>query len=166
MYDIGEAVVYSTYGVCTISAVEKRDFGGEAREYYVLRPVGNKNNTFYVPTQNEALTSQMRKVWSKSEVESLINEMPDRELIWIDNDYQRRDEYRKILAKGDRSELVSLIKTLYLKREKLNENHKKLHSADERILGEAENMLYDEFAFALDIPRDEVIPYIRSHVSH
>ena len=53
-----------------------------------------------------------------------------------------------------------------LKREKLNENHKKLHSADERILGEAENMLYDEFAFALDIPRDEVIPYIRSHVSH
>ena len=166
MYDIGEAVVYSTYGVCMVSAVEKRDFNGEAKEYYVLRPIGNKNNTFYVPTWNKSLTCQMRKVWSKNEVENLINTMPEQELIWIDNDMQRKEEYRRILSGGDRAELVSLIKTLYLRREKLTEEHKKLHSVDERFLNEAENILYDEFAFALDIPRDEVLPYIRSHIAH
>jgi len=165
MYNVGEAVVYSSYGVCTVSSIEKRDFAGESREYYVLRPVGNKSNTFYVPTENEALTSRMRKVYSRSEVEKLIGDMPDEGLIWIDNESQRKEEYRRIISGGDRSELIRLIKTLYLKRRDLSDQHKKLHSADERFLSEAENMLYDEFAYALDISRDEVLPYIKEHLS-
>ena len=165
MYNVGEAVVYSSYGVCTVSAIENRDFGGDSIEYYVLRPVGNKNNTFYVPTKNEKLTRQMRKVYSRSEVEKLIGGMPEEGLIWIDNDFQRKEEYRRIISGGDRSELIRLIKTLYLKQQDLLDQHKKLHSADERFLSEAENMLYDEFAYALDISRDEVLPYIKKRVS-
>ncbi len=165
MFNVNDKVVYAAYGVCNISAVESRDFGGGSVEYYVLRPVSGSSNTFYVPTSGSGLESKMRKVISREEAEELIREMPDEPLIWIENEIQRREAYKKIIDSGDRRELVKLIKTLCLHRKELVEKHKKLRSTDERFLAEAENMLYDEFSYALGIPREEVISYIRSHVS-
>lgn len=165
MYNVNDAVVYSTYGVCRIKAIEVRDFSGEDIEYYVLQPVGDSRNTFYVPTSNEALSSKMRSVCSREEAEDIISVMPDEDFIWIDNDIERKEEYRRILDSGDRRRLVQLIKTLYIRREELTAQHKKLHSADERFLNEAENVLYDEFAYALGISRDEVLPYIKQRLS-
>ena len=164
MYNVNDAVVYSSYGVCVISAIEERDFSGESVEYYVLRPVSDNKNTFYVPTSNEDLKNRMHSVCSRSEVEELISVMPDEDFIWIDNDFQRKEEYRRIIESGNRHQLIKLIKTLYIRKQKLLEQHKKLHSADERFLNDAENMLYDEFAYALGIERDAVLPYIKEHI--
>ncbi len=43
--------------------------------------------------------------------------MPDEKSIWIENENHRKERYQQILKKGDREELVRLIKTLYLHRE-------------------------------------------------
>ena len=165
MYNINDTVMYASYGVCRITSIVKRDFSGEDIEYYVLQPVSDSKNTFYVPTSFGTLRDKMRRVYSREEVEELINVMPDEKLIWIDNDSERKEAYRNIIESGDRIQLVKLIKTLYIKRETLSQNHKKLHSADERFLHDAENMLYDEFAYALNIPKDEVISYIKQRVN-
>ncbi|MBO5105041.1 MAG: transcriptional regulator [Ruminococcus sp.] len=164
MYNVNDAVVYASYGVCVISAIEERDFSGENIEYYILRPVGDKKNTFYVPTSNSALKDKMRSIYSRKEVNNLISMMSDEQYIWIDNDFQRKEEYRKIIDRGDRLELVRLIKTLYEKNAELNKQHKKLRSTDEKFLREAENMLYDEFAYSLSIPREKVVDYIKQHI--
>lgn len=164
MYNVNDAVVYASYGVCVISAIEERDFSGENIEYYILRPVGDKKNTFYVPTSNSALKDKMRSIYSRKEVNNLISMMSDEQCIWIDNDFQRKEEYKKIIDRGDRLELVRLIKTLYEKNAELNKQHKKLRSTDEKFLREAENMLYDEFAYSLSIPREEVVDYIKQHI--
>lgn len=161
MYNINDAVVYASYGVCRIKAIESRDFSGEPKEYYILQPVGDSRNTFYIPTDNEALKEKMRRIYTREEVEELISVMPDEDFIWIENEPQRKEAYRQIIENGDRHELVKLIKTLYIHRQELEAMHKKLHSSDERFLRDAENMLYDEFAFALGISRDEVLPYIK-----
>ena len=42
--------------------------------------------------------------------------------------------------------------------------HKKLRSSDEKFLNDAENILYDEFAYALKIPKNEVISYIKKRI--
>ena len=164
MYNVNDAVVYASYGVCVISAIEERDFSGENIEYYILRPVGDKKNTFYVPTSNSALKDKMRSIYSRKEVNNLISMMSDEQYIWIDNDFQRKEEYKKIIDRGDRLELVRLIKTLYEKNAELNKQHKKLRSTDEKFLREAENMLYDEFSYSLSIPREEVVDYIKRHI--
>lgn len=164
MYNVNDAVVYASYGVCVISAIEERDFSGENIEYYILRPVGDKKNTFYVPTSNSALKDKMRSIYSRKEVNNLISMMSDEQCIWIDNDFQRKEEYKKIIDRGDRLELVRLIKTLYEKNAELNKQHKKLRSTDEKFLREAENMLYDEFAYSLSIPREKVVDYIKRHI--
>ncbi|MCM1507376.1 MAG: transcriptional regulator [Ruminococcus flavefaciens] len=164
MYNINDAVVYGSNGVCVITAIEERDFSGEKVEYYILRPVSNTKNIFYVPTSNSILKNKMKSICSRQEVDRLISTMSGKNCIWIDNDVKRKEEYRKIIEKGDRNDLIGLIKTLYTKSTELGEQHKKLHSADERFLKDAENMLYDEFAYSLDIPREEVVDYIKQHI--
>lgn len=164
MFSAGDAVVYATYGVCLIKGVETRDFSGEDVEYYVLQPASDGRNTFYVPTSSGQLRDKMRRVMTKEETEALISGMSREELIWIEDEQERKAEYRRILDSGDRREIVRLIKTLYLRKMQLQESRKKLHSADERFLNEAENMLFDEFAYSLGIPRDQVLPYIKARV--
>lgn len=164
MYSLNDAVMYSSYGVCRISAIEERDFSGELLNYYVLRPVGDSKNTFYVPVNNEKLTAQMRKIITKDEIDSLLKIMPADNDIWIEDENQRREEYRRIIREGDRKELVMLIKTLYLYQKSRKDQRKKLHSVDEHFLKDAESMLYDEFAFVLGIEKDKVVDYIREHI--
>lgn len=164
MYNVNDTVIYSPCGVCRVHEIAERDFSGEPHVYYVLRPVGDSKNTFYVPTDNEQLTSQMRRVLSREEIDELIKTMPDENFIWIEDEGLRREEYRKILREGDRRKLVKLIKTLYIYQQNRREQRKKLHSADEHFLKDAENMLYDEFAYVLNIPREQVIPFIREHI--
>lgn len=165
MYNVNDTVMYSPCGVCRIEDITERDFSGENAEYYVLRPVGDCKSTFYVPTKNENLTGQMRKVLTRSEIDQLITLMPDEGLNWIEDENLRKEEYRRILRTGDRRELVRLIKTLYAQKQNRREQKKRLHSADEKFLRDAENMLYDEFAYVLDISKDEVPSYIKKHIA-
>jgi transcriptional regulator, carD family protein len=166
MFNLNDAVVYSSYGVCIVSAIEKRDFSGESIEYYILRPVSDSKNTFYVPTSNSVLTNKMRSVFSRKEAEELIRTMPGEKFVWIDNELQRKDACKKIIENGNRRELVRLIKSLYTHKKILEENHKRLHSSDEHFLHDAENMLYDELAYALEIPKSEVVDYICAQIDN
>ena len=65
---------------------------------------------------------------------------------------------------GDRKELVKMIKTLYLYRQKQQAAGKKIHVCDEHFLKEAERILYDEFAFVLRIDREKILDYIIGQV--
>ena len=164
MYNVNEAVVYDTHGVCLVSSIEKRDFGGGENEYYVLQSVRDNRSRFYVPISNTALAAKMRPVLSAEEIGELIKAMPDQELISVEDEKQRKDVCRSIISGGDRSKLIALIKSLYIRRQELSANNRKLRSFEERTLEEAENMLYDEFAYVLGIDRNEVVPYITSAI--
>ena len=85
--------------------------------------------------------------------------------IWIENDARRKEEYGRILKNADKHELIMLIKTLYLRRKELAASGRKLRSSDENFLNTAENMLFEEFAYALDIDRSDVVGYIEKHIA-
>ena len=106
----------------------------------------------------------MRKALSSDEIYRLIRTMPDKALIWIDNDNLRKEKYRNILKGSDRTELISLIKTLYLHQQEQQQKGRKLHNADEQIFAEAEKILYEEFAYVLHIDRDQVLPFILKQI--
>ena len=165
MYNVGDIVMYGTFGICKVTAIEKRDFTGEEQEYYKLKHKSSEKNTFYVPLSNESALSNMHYVCSKAEVDELISHMNSEGLIWIDNDIKRKEEYSRIIKDADKHEIIRLIKTLYLRRKELAESGKKLRSTDENYLSLAENMLFEEFAFALDINRSEVVEYIENHIA-
>jgi CarD family transcriptional regulator len=165
MYNVNDVVMYGALGICKVTAIEKRDLTGEEQEYYILKHINAEKNVYYVPTNNEAALSNMHTICSKAEVNALICNMESEKLIWIENDIKRKEEYSRIIKNADKHELIGLIKTLYLRRKALAETGKKLRSADENFLSVAENMLFEEFAYALDIDRSEVVDYIEKHIA-
>lgn len=161
MFSVNQTVSYSVTGVCKIVNIEHRMVQGEDREFYVLQPVFDPNSTVMVPTENQMLTQKMHPVMSKSEVESLINEIPDEQPVWVENDRERYEAYKSIIQSGDRRGVVGLIKALYLHRKEQIKKGRKLRSGDERIMREAERVLYSEFALALDMKPDEILPFLK-----
>jgi len=165
MYSTGDIVMYGSFGICKVTAIEKRDLTGEEQEYYILKHINSEKNIFYVPINNVTALSKMYPICSKAEVDELISHMDSEELIWIDNDIKRKEEYSRIIKDADIHEIIRLIKTLYLRRKELAVSGKKLRSADENYLSLAENMLFEEFAYALDIDKSEVVEYIEKHIA-
>ena len=160
MYQIDETVLYGVNGICTITDIEEKKVDKEIKKYYVLKPVYNKSSTLYVPVDNEILLAKMRKILSKSEIYELIDYIKSEEPIWIDNEQERNRKYSEILKSGDRREIMKMIRSLYNHRQRIKDTGRKFHVADEKIMRSAEAILHEEFAYVLDISKEQVISFI------
>jgi len=152
LFKINDTVLYSQRGVCKIV-----DMDGS---FYTLSPIYSKDILIKVPIASE---SKMRKTLSKEEIDNAIENMVD--VPWIENDKERQNAFRKILSSGDRTQVIGLIRLLYLRQQELKKHHKKLHIADERMFKEAESLLYNEFAFVLNLTRESIVSYIAKKVT-
>ncbi len=158
MFCVNETVMYGNSGVCTIVDIRPEKFGAEEVLYYILKPVYHERSTIYCPVDNEKI--KIRKLLSKQEVYDLIQLMPDAETQWIDNEQQRKLQFNNLLKSGSHEDLVRLIKTIYLNRDEKAKTGKKFHAADERVMKEAESLLYEELAHVLHIEPDDVVAFI------
>lgn len=159
MIKVNSTIIYGSQ-VCKVSEIKNMTFGKVTREYYILSPVYDDKNVIYVPTDNPKLKEKMREILSSEEIFALIANMPDNEKLWIEDDKERAALYKDTLEKGNREDIIRIIKTLYEHKCDLQTRGKKLHSADESAFQRAEKMIYDEFALVLDIKREEVTPFI------
>lgn len=164
MFQINDTVLYGMEGVCRITGVVTKSFGGEAAEYYELRPVYKSNSTVFVPLQNDRLLSKMKRLLSAGEICELIGSIGGEQLPWIENEGERKEAFHDILARGDRRELMLLIHTLHLQKEERSKQGRQLYQSDEKAFKEAEHLLYDEFAQVLDIKQDQVVPFILNQI--
>lgn len=163
MFKVNDYVVYGSTGVCRITDIGKNDLSSAETIYYVLHPVYNNNMTIKTPVNNPNVL--MRAIISKDDISSLIATMPEQEIICIDDERQRRNIYKAALKTGKNEELMKIVKTLTLEKKAKSVIGKKLTKTDEDILNTAEKQLYEEFAVALNISLDEVVPYILEHIS-
>ncbi|MDR1801492.1 MAG: CarD family transcriptional regulator [Lachnospiraceae bacterium] len=162
MLAIGEELIYGNSGVCRVAGIQDMTVGTETHSYYVLKPAYQASSTIYVRVDSDNLQSKIRRILSEDEILNLIRQMPFEDTIWESDDNKRRDLYKEILAGSDRIALVRMIKTLFLRSENLKSlgKGKKLHASDERFLKDAEKILYEEFAYVLDIKREDVLTFI------
>lgn len=164
MFQINDTILYGADGICVIKEITERTFGGKTQEYYVLEPVYGNQSTIYVPTGSEKLLAKMRRILSAEEIHELIESMPEDELLWIENESERKQAYSEILRSGDRKAMVRLIKTLYLRQQELKQSNRKFHACDERFMKDAEKILYHEFAHVLHLKPQEVQPFILNQI--
>lgn len=160
MFKVNDAVFYGVHGVCIIEEISPKEIFGSVNDYYTLKPVFSNRSKVFVPVDRADKTVALRKVISKGEAEKIICHLKASESIWIDDDAKRKLRFTEILKHGTRSELASLIKTVYEKRNELVAEKKKMHAADERAFSEAEKILYEEFAYVLGIEKEKVASYI------
>ena len=163
MYGVGDLILYGRTGVCRVEEINEeevvRGAGENPRQYYILRPL-YQNCSIRTPVSGGKVYS--RPIISGPEARRLIERIPevDAEPYHNRNLNQLREHYREWLERFDCEALIGMTKSLYLKKKEAEAQKRKFGAVDERFMREAENLLYGEFAAALDIDRDKVENYI------
>ena len=140
MFRKGEYVIYGNNGICCIEEIGvPRDtpLGDSGKEYYTLAPVFSSGK-IYAPLDTKVF---MRPILTKAEAEELI-----------------LDTHRC-------EDLVRLIKTVYRKEKRLEENGKKLAKTEREYSKLAKELLHREFSMALEVPYEDVENYITEKVA-
>jgi CarD family transcriptional regulator len=164
MFKIKDVVVYGSQGVCEIVDIAEKKIDGVSKTYFVLKPTDNRGATFYVPTWNEKAWGKMRKVMTRKAVNALIDAMPNKSPTWIPNENERKEVFRKILASGDQAAIVSMIQALFLHKKEREAEGKRLHMSDEHFMREAEQILYNEWQYVLNVDKAGLMDYIFSRI--
>ena len=159
-FSVNEYVFYKGVGVCRIEAVENKTFDGEKYEDYLkLVPFGSHcTSSYFVPMG--AANARIRKPMTEDEINAAIDRSADGEIRLNTNTKERRTAIDTILKGGDCTQILSLIKTIYLHTESCRSSGRKVLVSDENALRAAENMIYPEFSFVLGIDEKEVADYI------
>ena len=157
MFKVDDYIMYGITGVCKVIDITNEKFiNGEKRDYYVLSPIHNNNTIIKIPLDNNKIP--MRKIISKGDVTSLINDMPNMDTLWIDDEKKRNNQFKMMLKSGKCEDLIKLI----FNKRYAKSTSKKLNKADTEIIKEAERLLHEEFAIILNISPKEVNSYISS----
>ena len=165
MWKLGDVVVYGSAGICHIDDIRDERFGDEIKKYFVLKPLFDDKNTFFVPAFNEVLMAKIRPVLTKEEAMTLVHSMPEIEPEWIDNDKFRQERYRAILESGKPETIVGMLKALYSRKLQLLEKGKKLRNSDEIFMKSGERIIETECAHIFGITRWEVQDFIEKELS-
>lgn len=161
MYEKGNMVMYGSEGACKITDITETSFNDKSglKRYYVLTPISNQGVKVYVPCDNEALTSKMKKILSYSEIKDILSsDKSDCE--WIDDSRMRSRFFKDILNSYDREKIIGLAKLLCRVKAGRTDIPKKLCTSDEELLKKLKKILYSEISLTVDITEDEVVPFI------
>ena len=164
MFEIGEFVIYGLNGICRVQDITHIDMAGSSKDtlYYLLLPVNNSECKVYVPVDNDKVT--VRKVLTDKEAWELIDEIPEIDEMWVQNDKQREGFYKTALKTCDCRELVRIIKTSYTRKQERLKQGKKATATDDKYLKQAKENLYNELAFVLGKEKSEMEQIISEHI--
>ena len=160
MFQINDVVVYGAQGVCKIVGIQEQKIDGTSKTYFVLKPADDRGATFYVPTWNDKALAKMRKVMTKQDVDALIDSMPNKTPTWIANENERKETYKRILAGGNQTQIISMIQAIYLHKKEREAEGKRLHMSDEHFMKDAEQLLYNEWQYVLNVDKAGLMAYI------
>lgn len=160
MFLKGEYVVCGNKGVCLVEDIATLDISGIDRErkYYILKPVYVSGSTVYMPVDTSE--DSMRKVLSRDQADELIHSIYKIPLLTITNDKLLEQEYRGCMKANCCEDLVKVIKTIYLRKQKRLEAGRKETAVDAKYFRMAEDSLYGELAISLSMPRESIEEYI------
>ncbi len=164
MYKIGDYIIHGTNGVCEVVDVGPLDspVAPADKIYYTLTPVFKSGSKIYTPADNIKVI--MRPIITKEEADNIIKDINDIEVLWISDERKREFQYKEAFQSCDCIELVKIIKTIYLRKQSRLAQGKKVTVSDDKYFHMAEDSLYGELSFAMNMDKDKVKDYIMNQV--
>ncbi|MGN0308373.1 MAG: CarD family transcriptional regulator [Lachnospiraceae bacterium] len=156
MFQEKEMIVYGSHGICEVEHIGKLNMPmiDPNKLYYTLQPCKEKASVIYAPVENNKTI--MRKILTKEEAQKLLEHVPQVDTLWIANEREREACYKEAIKSCNCEELLRIIKTLYLRKQKRIEDGKKPTAIDERYFQQAEEQLYGELSFVLKLDKNEL----------
>ena len=102
----------------------------------------------------------MRKVMTKEDIDALIDSMPNKKPTWITNENERKETYKQILASADQAAIISMVQALFFHRQEKEAEGKRMHMSDEHFMKDAEQILYNEWQYVLNVDKAGLMAYI------
>ncbi len=154
MFEKGDYIVYSSYGVCFIDEIVEKIIDASKRLYYVLHPIHEANSKIITPVNNEKV--KMRAIMTPEEANDVLSNMVSSECNQILDRKQRDLTYTKMLKEGNPDELADIINTLKMEGREKEIDKKKVSATDKKYLDKAESLLYSEISISLDMDMAEI----------
>lgn len=152
MFKIGDFVVYKR-DVCVIKDISEKHY--QDIDYYLLNPIDDSSLKLYVPINN----NDLRKVISKEEALELIDKIPSIEVI-SSQDKMMENHYKELMKNDCLEDLVTIIKTAYLRNDDRLKQGKKISEKDDNYFKRAEKILYNELSISLGMSVSNTKNYI------
>lgn len=162
MFKVGDYVVYGNAGVCKVEEIGPLAIGSKDKDYYTLIPVYGRNSRLYTVVDSDKVV--IRRIMTKQESDALIDEMENIDMLRIGDEKNREEIYKETMKTCDCKAWVQMIKTLYSRKMERLAKGKKVTSSDERYLNMAQDSLYGELAFSLQMPREKVEEFIAERI--
>jgi CarD family transcriptional regulator len=141
-YRVGDTVVYPHHGAAVIEKKEKRDMGGQERDYLVLR-LTYGDLTLMVPADSTDEIG-LRNVVSKKEVDEVFDILSRRDGSMPTNWSRRFKANAEKLKSGDIYQVSEVVRNLSLR-----EYDKGLSAGEKRMLTKSKQILVSELSAAV-----------------
>ena len=165
MYKKGDIIIYGNIGICKVAEVTTRSFSGadKGKLFYSLDPLFSECSTS-TPVDNTKVF--MRPVISKEEAEDLIDMIPtiESEPFYTRVMRELTEHYEQFMCTHECIDLIKLVLSITEKKQQMESQNRKFGEVDKTFLHKAEELLYEEFSVALDIPKESVPEYIAQSV--
>ncbi len=154
LYNVGTKIYYPVHGVAELTALEKRNIGGNDCSIYVLKIV-ESGLKIMVPTNNADAVG-IRSLVSGDEIEEVFEILQSKEGGSDNQTWNRRHrEYMDKIKTGSAFEIAEVLRDLCLLRDK-----KSLSFGERRMLETARSLLVKEIACAQDKTEIDVVELI------
>lgn len=149
MYQVNDVILYRGTGVCEITALTEKRFGDQTQECYALVPLYLNNLTIFVP---HSLEHRMIALRNEEEITGSLEKLSELDTLWISDVHARRRKYRELLLDGTQDEVLQVLKTLYLAKQRRHFRGNKggLCISDDHLYHDCKRILSEELASASD----------------
>lgn len=142
-FHVGEKVVHSPEGVCTIEEVCQLEVEKTKKYYYRLKPTKSESKILYIPV--EKINLSVRPLKTKKELEEILLIEPEETLLYYKNPQKKMYVQKQAIREDDADLLIQLIKMYRRKRQNAH-----ISVGDARWLKEAECYLFSEMSEVLE----------------
>ena len=164
MFQIGDVLVYTTYGICRVENIIEMNFNGSLTKYYILVPLSEAKTELTIPVDNPITNSRLHKLLTPEEINEVINQIVYLEPFWIPNDNERKKAFNDIIKKGDRKDTLQMLKSVKKHQLSLKDKVRKLHACDEQVMHDAEKLIVDEFSYVLNKEKIEIYTLVNNEL--
>ncbi|MGG7057727.1 CarD family transcriptional regulator [Clostridium nigeriense] len=163
MFKKGDLVLYSAHGVCKIDDICEKTISYVTKSYYILHPMEDNKLSISIPVDNDKVS--ILELLTKEEAGIILESFKDDGAEWINIDKDRSEKYNEVIKQGNRTEIAKIVNTLMKEKNSLENNGKKFHEKDKKMLLGVQNTLFSELAFLLDTTRDEIEKKVSGYVN-